>query len=240
MLYAWNDGGKVHATKGATGYCPDCQAQMIPKCGTIMTPHWAHKTLIDCDTWSEGETEWHREWKGHFKEEDVEVSITKDGKRHRADVHLTSPIGKVRTIEFQHSSISAEEIEAREAFYGKNEMMWVFDAKDAYRSKRFWFESANKTTADGKKLRVSDWKHGKKSLLSCDAVVILDFGPPDPERTTQSDMPHWLFRVVSMGTYWREAEYEGHISVSERMNVTGYFRTKEQFLSTFSTNKLHI
>lgn len=239
MLFAWNDGVKIRAEKKVVGFCPDCQAEMIPKCGTIITPHWAHKTLIDCDTWSEGETEWHREWKGNFPPEEVEVSITKDGKRHRADVHLQSPVGKVRTIEFQHSSISVDEIECREKFYGKEDMMWVFDAKAAYESRRFWFENSGKTTADGKKLRVSDWKHGKKSILACDAVVILDFGKAESSER-QPDPQHWMFRVVSMGTYWRENEWDGQINVSERMSVTGYFRTREQFLSTFSGRKLHI
>src|SRR6267142_4076045 len=231
MLYAWNDGIKLKAEKGLLGSCPDCQAQMVPKCGAIVTPHWAHKTLVDCDTWSEGETEWHRGWKNQFPAEEVEVSITKEGKRHRADVYLQTPVGKVRTLEFQHSSISVEEIEARENFYGKDEMMWIFDAKSAYEGRRFWFEDSGKTTAEGKKLRVSDWKHGKKSLLACDAVVILDFGEPPKDKPEQ---PHWMFRVVSMGTYWRENEWEGQITVSERMSITGYFRTRDQFVSTFS------
>ena len=234
MLFAFTseESGRVRAEKGLKGFCPDCSAEMVPKCGQIMTPHWAHKTLRDCDTWSEGETEWHRGWKGEFPDDEIEVRLNKDGKRHIADVKLASPIGKIEVIEFQHSSISPEEIEARERFYGKNEMLWMFDAIQAYKSRRFWFEDANKSI-DGKKIKTTDWKHGKKSLLACDATVVLDLGKAEP--TERNPLPeHWLFRVISMGTYWKESEWDGQTSTSERMVLTGYFRTREKFLRTFS------
>lgn len=236
MLFAMGETvDKLRASKGAIGHCPDCNAQMVPKCGRIMIPHWAHKTVKDCDVWSEGETEWHREWKSHFPPEHVEVGIERDGKRHRADVHLPEAVGQIRTIEFQHSSISQDEIEAREAFYGVQEMVWVFDAKKAYEGRRFWFEETGETTTDGKKLRTSNWKHGRKSLLGCDAMVVLDFGKQEKGDNPQ----HWLFRVTKMGTYWNEGDNDWGHYCNERMTVTGYFRTKDQFISTFTSGILH-
>ena len=46
--------------------CPICDSKVIPKCGSINVWHFAHESLKDCDTFSEGETEWHIDWKNEF------------------------------------------------------------------------------------------------------------------------------------------------------------------------------
>jgi hypothetical protein len=121
MLY---NSVKQLAKPELTGTCPLCGGELIPKCGEIKTWHWAHKSLIDCDTWHEPETEWHLWWKTQFPPIWTEQVITRDGKKHIADV--LRPDGTI--IEFQHSPISPKIIREREEFY--NKMIWVFDAKD--------------------------------------------------------------------------------------------------------------
>lgn len=73
-------------------------------------------------------SEWHRNWQNCFPKECQEVVMTNSqGETHRADVCINNFV-----IEFQHSTITAEEIEKRNIFYlslGFN-VIWVFDAKN--------------------------------------------------------------------------------------------------------------
>src|SRR5690606_39053089 len=77
-----------------------------------------------CDTWSEGETEWHREWKNKFdvNQQEIIQYDPESGEKHIADVYIES---KNLVIEFQHSPIGSDEIKARESFYKK--MIWIVD-----------------------------------------------------------------------------------------------------------------
>jgi hypothetical protein len=97
---------------------------MVARCGEKNEWHWAHlkKTLL-CDRWWENETEWHRNWKGHFPVAWQEfVHKGEDGERHIADVRTDH--GWV--IEFQYSHIEPEERRSRDAFYQK--LVWVVNA----------------------------------------------------------------------------------------------------------------
>lgn len=124
MQYALVDGRRRQARKGSNGICPDCGAPMVAKCGSRVLHHWAHRARRDCDPWWEGETEWHRRWKGYFPEECREVSHTAaDGEVHRADIK--TPTGIV--IEVQHSTMTDQERESRELFYP--ELIWIVDGR---------------------------------------------------------------------------------------------------------------
>lgn len=116
MLYALaDDDTRIRPTAGVRARCPSCQAELIAKCGQINFHHWSHKAG-DCDSWSDGETDWHRGWKARADPSWCEVVMPP----HRADIRR--PDGLV--IELQHSSIVVEEIEKREAFY--KPMWWLF------------------------------------------------------------------------------------------------------------------
>jgi competence CoiA-like predicted nuclease len=93
----------------------------MSKCGSINIWHWAHVTTVDCDAWGEPESEWHLNWKRGLPLDWIEVVMEDDDCKHRADIRL--PTGLV--IELQHSPISVEEIQKREAFY--QNMIWIFD-----------------------------------------------------------------------------------------------------------------
>lgn len=123
MRYALAGGQRVEACPGGRAVCRRCNGEVIAKCGTRRISHWAHRGMRDCDTWAEGETDWHRAWKDNFPAEYQEF-IQHDGQTgeaHIADVR--TPLGLV--IEFQHSHLDPLERTARERFYGN--MVWVVD-----------------------------------------------------------------------------------------------------------------
>jgi competence CoiA-like predicted nuclease len=105
------------------GFCPVCKGAMIAKCGDIYRWHWQHVRELNCDSWKEHETIWHRKWKEKFPAECREVILQHNGEKHIADVLTKSGV----VIEFQNSSISAGTILIREAFY--DYMIWVINAK---------------------------------------------------------------------------------------------------------------
>ncbi|MEP2446583.1 MAG: competence protein CoiA family protein [Balneola sp.] len=129
MKYALVDNIKSEASKGVRGICPSCGSELISKCGEKKANHWAHK-VKDCDSWSEGETDWHRNWKNHFPIDWQEITHTADdGKLHRADVRTDQ--GWV--LEFQHSYLKPEEKRSRDEFYSK--LVWVVDGVRRKRDK---------------------------------------------------------------------------------------------------------
>jgi competence protein CoiA len=115
---------RLGATPGQVGSCPSCGSPTVAKCGRLRVWHWAHHGQRHCDPWWENETEWHRTWKNCFPIHWQEiVHADNEGKRHVADVKTES--GWV--IEFQHSNLSEEERQSRDAFYPK--IIWVVDGK---------------------------------------------------------------------------------------------------------------
>lgn len=146
---------RIHATPGARATCPACRGEVLAKCGTQVVHHWAH-LRDDCDPWSEGETRWHAAWKERFPEDWREVVCG----CHRAD--LKTPDGLV--VEFQHSSISPQDIQIREAHYGR--VLWVFDATEACESGRLRIDN------DGN----MEWDSPRKSWLAPARRPWLDLG----------------------------------------------------------------
>lgn len=170
MLKAIVDGCESLATPKAVGSCPLCDSQVIAKCGSMVVWHWAHASLADCDLWSEGETDWHAAWKSRFSrtEETITRQIGDSVVKHRADA-VTS---RGRVIEFQHSSISAEEIRERERFYG--DMIWVIDGCEAFESNRIGLD-LRKPHDGGEYVRFR-WKSRKRSFDSACSPIFIDLG----------------------------------------------------------------
>ena len=128
MKYALVNGERQEAQSSLSGKCPCCDSPVIAKCGKVRMPHWAHRGM--CDPWWEGETEWHREWKGLFPKEWQEViHFAENGEKHIADVKTDQDY----VIEFQHSYIRPEECQSREVFYKK--IIWIVDGTRRLRDK---------------------------------------------------------------------------------------------------------
>lgn len=118
MLYAKDSkGNEKLPRKRERAICPQCGGELIAKCGSQKVWHWAH-TVLDCDRWTEPESSWHKSWKEIVPRINREVTIG----AHRADIRLDSGL----IIELQNSSISSDEIQERERFYG--DMIWIFNA----------------------------------------------------------------------------------------------------------------
>lgn len=126
MRYALVNGEKRLPEKGLHGVCPLCGAEVFSKCGVCRLHHWAHLHRDDCDTWSEGKTDWHIAWQDKYPKEWQEIIISKGTEKHRADVYIPddTPHHEM-TIEFQHSFLAQEQLQEREHFY--NNLVWVVD-----------------------------------------------------------------------------------------------------------------
>jgi competence CoiA-like predicted nuclease/chaperonin cofactor prefoldin len=125
-------GLRIKPFKNGRSVCPLCGNMLIAHCGDINAWHWQHYKAVDCDSWKEPETAWHLNWKYRWEENEREVIIQKEGKKHIADVKNKNGI----VIEFQNSPISMSTIHARETFYGK--MFWVINAKNFVDHLNIW------------------------------------------------------------------------------------------------------
>lgn len=138
MKFALVDGKRQEAQPNLSGKCPICDHPMVAKCGKVRIWHWAHQGGRPCgDPWWENETGWHLKWKGELPDAWQEiVHHADDGTKHIADIKTEH--GWV--IEFQHSSISPEERQSRDAFY--RQLVWVVDGtrrkRDAAQFARAW------------------------------------------------------------------------------------------------------
>jgi competence protein CoiA len=123
MKFAFVNGTRVEATKGAKGTCPICGSELIAKCGGIRIEHWAHRGERNCDPWWEPETDWHRQWKNKYRIEWQEYAFVDEqtGEKHIADVRTANGL----VLEFQHSAIAQKERTSREQFYKR--MIWIAD-----------------------------------------------------------------------------------------------------------------
>jgi len=125
IRYANVDGQLREPDKGLKGICPGCNKSLTAKCGPIKIHHWAHERGSDCDHWWEPMTQWHLDWQNNFAPAWCEVIFRDEqsGEFHRADIHTPKGV----TIEFQHSTLSFEELESRNSFYKK--LIWVVNAQ---------------------------------------------------------------------------------------------------------------
>ncbi|MHB1231574.1 MAG: competence protein CoiA [Burkholderiales bacterium] len=153
MLYAIQGDVKVLPTPNQRGICPQCGSPVISKCGVQKSWHWAHETLTDCDSFSEGETEWHYRWKSFFNPSMVEVKIGP----HRADIKVRSTV-----IELQHSPISASDIHERESFY--DDMIWIVDGS-TFEGQFNFIRRINTRASTNVPLYTFCWTHARSCWL---------------------------------------------------------------------------
>ncbi len=151
MLRAVNSSGEpisiFDADEKEQYYCPICGKPLQQRRGQINVHHFAHYASeysrlgggACSDRWDYDKSPWHTEWQRRFPAECYEKVLTKDGKKHIADVVVNNAV-----IEFQHSSISLEAFRERNAFYTScgYSVIWVFDLTDAYNEDRISFENA--------------------------------------------------------------------------------------------------
>lgn len=136
MLYAYEQSTNepVTAKRGILAICPICKEPVIPKCGKLVSPHFAHKSRSDCASEKyDRKTPWHYRWQNKIVNPipgvNVEVPIRGE---YLKIADVVTPSGVV--IEFQHSPLTLEERLLRESHY-KN-MIWVIHKN--LEGKRLW------------------------------------------------------------------------------------------------------
>jgi competence protein CoiA len=175
VRYASINGVRREAEPKLRGTCPNCDREVVAKCGQQRIWHWSHLGKLECDRWWEPETEWHRAWKAFFPQEWQEVvHIASDGERHIADVKNDS--GWV--IELQHSPIAPEERLSRESFY--EPMVWVVDGTRYKRDLAAFREAMNFRNSDANNRLVLTPPTGRAGIFRRWAPlrrpVFIDFG----------------------------------------------------------------
>lgn len=176
MKYAVVNGKKTEAFKGAKGFCPSCNSELISRCGDVKVNHWSHKGSRNCDPWWENETEWHRNWKNYFPIEWQEIiHFDKNGEKHIADIRCEN--GWV--IEFQHSYINPEERNSRTKFY--NKIVWVIDGLRRKTDRKQFqnvLEESSKAPVANINIRKVNFPHESRLLkewLGNNSPVFFDF-----------------------------------------------------------------
>ena len=162
MQFANSEAGlRTHigeADENAQYFCPYCDAPMMQRRGQINIPHFAHvKGHLCSDNWKYEEmSQWHLSWQQRYPFDNQEVTVINDSGRHRADVLINDTV-----IEFQHSPMSVEEFQERNAFYSAcgYRVVWLFDARDAYQSN---------LTVDEDDENIYRWKYPPKTLTGLD------------------------------------------------------------------------
>jgi len=220
MIWAKNEiNERIYASPKLKASCPLCNKEVISKCGSIKIRHWAHKKELDCDSWSEGETEWHLNWKNNFPKECQEFIMGK----HIADVRTKS-----RTIiEFQNSPISPENIIEREDYYHK--MVWVINGQTLCRGMNL---------RKKKGIITFRWKHPPKSFWSSTKNLFIDFSDFQEESGT------WVKEndYMNYTGYWKKEadEMKREIFWIKKLHKNipcggwGEMISKEEFIRRFS------
>lgn len=223
MLYAYTkDGQKIRATKknkseGINAYCPlcdwpQCEKPLIYKPGKINASHFAHPEDIECDPWSRGkESEWHLGWKKLVNKKECEVTIEKNGDKHRADIQNKNGL----VIELQNSSISFSEIHDREKFY--DNMIWLFNGR---KSRIYVHEEKYKLLGWPDDCKSVTWKNVKKTILYARKRIFIDL-----------DDGNVLYLIKNInGSYWVE---DG----KKRKQFAGYLIKQSDFVDHFLKGK---
>lgn len=125
VLYAENsDQQLVTAEKGSRCICPDCRELVIPRCGAINDPHFAHRPNSKCgNEYYDTKSPWHRAWQRTIENPEggvnIEVDIRDQEYKKRADLLTKNGI----IVEFQKSHLPLEERLKRESHYKM--MIWI-------------------------------------------------------------------------------------------------------------------
>jgi hypothetical protein len=155
LTTAWVNGVKTFIddykkSEGIEAFC-SMGHKLSAKCGSVRVHHFAHYPNTDpCDIWRGKMTYWHAQWqKIVLDKSHLEVCLDANGKilghsafagqstfsnivatkldGHIADIinPSSNPNSRPLVVEIQHSSMSKEVIDAREAYY--QHMVWLFD-----------------------------------------------------------------------------------------------------------------
>ncbi|AVK63287.1 competence protein [Lactobacillus sp. CBA3606] len=123
----------AEAQRQTTYHCPGCQAPVRLKHGTVMVAHFAHQSVQDCHTFSEGETAEHLQGKQQlaswFKASGytVQLEAPLPAIHQRPDVLVQLGQNRPLALEFQCSPLSVERLAERTQGYRNHgyRVLWL-------------------------------------------------------------------------------------------------------------------
>ena len=158
--------------------CPICGEPVIVRNGSLVTPHFAHKSNSNCDTFTHDMSDWHKWWQEQFPVknrehiEEMEFDMndwgwtavargfsgkkSKEFERKNRGRVILKHRADVRVcgyvIEFQNSSISREEFNERNWFYTSIgcKVIWVFNMINLFKNCQIEFQDDAKYGDGGK------------------------------------------------------------------------------------------
>lgn len=136
-------------------FCPDCGSALVLKAGEVKIPHFAHRSLADCDAFGEPETPLHLHGKLQLQQfftqrnHPTELEKYLPSIKQRADLLITSKTA----IEFQCSAIPASQVRSRTEGYRSIEIepIWILGP-------RFPVDDS---------IRVVRLKHFEQQMIKC-------------------------------------------------------------------------
>lgn len=116
-------------------YCPACKGEVILKKGRIVRPHFAHRSLAACDSWSENESEQHLALKERLYDwfsEEVELEKYLPELKQTPDLLVKGHLA----IEIQCSSLPIDRLRERTQTYQEQgyAVLWLL-GKDLWLKK---------------------------------------------------------------------------------------------------------
>ena len=173
MQYAWIDGRRrPPLAKKERTTCRDCGGLLTAVMPVENSPHWRHQSG-DCDPWTEPEGAWHLAWKEFFDLSCREVALRDPGtgELHRADILVGGGTPTATVLELQHSSISEEERDAREAFYHlQHRMFWLvhIHSETTFLAHRFGMSldfKSRPVDVDGRRFAIIRWAGPSRQFI---------------------------------------------------------------------------
>lgn len=173
MQYAWIDGRRrPPLAKKERTTCRDCDGLLTAVMPVENSPHWRHQSG-DCDPWTEPEGAWHLAWKEFFDLSCREVALRDPGtgELHRADILVGGGTPTATVLELQHSSISEEERDAREAFYHlQHRMFWLvhIHSETTFLAHRFGMSldfKSRPVDVDGRRFAIMRWAGPSRQFI---------------------------------------------------------------------------
>lgn len=174
MLIALNENNLLVSAKRiekkerqAAYYCPSCKSKVILKKGQIRIPHFSHQSTVDCQSFSEGETEEHLLGKEllykYFQENKINVELEwyLPELKQRPDLYLSD---QKLAIEFQCSQISYEKLKERSTGYQTIgiDVIWIVGKN---------FHITNRSIRPSEKLFIQEIGVGRPYFLELDVAL---------------------------------------------------------------------
>ncbi|WP_222433259.1 competence protein CoiA [Planomicrobium sp. CPCC 101079] len=211
-------------------FCPTCGSPVILKIGEVKLPHFAHKTLSYCDSYSEPESSLHLQGKTLLyqffssKTSTVELEKYFPAIRQRADLL----VDRHTAIEFQCSPIPAAQIAARSLGYTQVGVPSV------------WIGGLGKPLAEGiQQLKLAEWK---KEMLQrkqqCPYLIM--YAPEENRFYYYSNLifisgTQWIGKVKSLDASRQRFPFAVPKRVTEKEFETIYslfYQTRKKFISS--------